>query len=251
MKKLIFSLLVLASSAPLVSQAQSEKTIPERPNIVKLNVTPLIYRTISLQYERLLGAHTSVALGINLMPKGGIPFLSAFENSLQDSVDASVFNAKMSVINFAPEFRYYFKEAGKGFYVAPYMKYRIVNAAIPINYIDDNSQSQTIGLNGKLNTLMLGVMVGSQFRLSDQISLDWFIAGGHLSSNKVNYNFTTSQTLSAADQQDLKDSFEELKQSTNRLKNIEYSVNSNSGSVKGNFSGFSFRGAGLCLGYRF
>lgn len=86
-----------------------------KPNIAKLNITSLAFKNISLQYERVLGNKISVACNVRLMPKTSIVFSNSIDNaSGSDSVNLG--DWKAGSFSLAPEFRFYPKHAGKGFY---------------------------------------------------------------------------------------------------------------------------------------
>jgi hypothetical protein len=243
-----FSFLTATTSAQMRSGGSGSY---DQKNIIKLNFSPLLYRTVSLQYERILGERNTVNVGVNYMPNGAIPFSKPLNNTLDNSDDILFSETKISNLAITPEFRYYFDEASKGFYIAPYLRYRNLGMKLPVKYQDNSNVTQKVGLNGNLSSFMIGLMIGSQFDLSDRMTIDWFIIGGHIRSDRVKLAYSTTAPLSTIDQQDLKKSFEDIKKSATRYNNLEYTVSANSGSVKVNTLGFGFRGGGLSLGYRF
>ncbi|HPI55163.1 MAG TPA: hypothetical protein PLU10_10750, partial [Chitinophagaceae bacterium] len=84
MKKLVtYSCLLMLMVASLASSAQrrerAEYDPMAKPNIVKLNLTSLAFKNISLQYERVLGKKISVACGVRYMPKGALPLTTSVD----------------------------------------------------------------------------------------------------------------------------------------------------------------------------
>jgi hypothetical protein len=241
-----------------ISNAQNDKKTIKIPkqNIIKLNLPSLLVSNISLQYERIMGKHTSLALGVRWMPKNNVGFTSSILGSGVSASDDSILNqVRISSFAITPEFRYYVRKAGKGFYIAPYFRFRNANANFPIFYKDGTGVEQRVILSGSVNSLMLGFMIGSQFKLSKSLTLDWFIIGGHTSSNQAKLNFTSTQNLSATNQADIKKNLEDFKKDLSdagfKTNNISYSVGTNGGSLVGKMPMSGFRAFGLCLGYRF
>ena len=248
---LVFILFITFASTSFAQRESGDDYDPlAKPNIIKLNLTSLIYKNIAIQYERVLGQKISVACGVRLMPKSSLPFTKTYDNFAQsDSADLSAL--KVSSFAITPEFRFYPKHAGKGFYLAPYFRYRIVNTEIPIDYVDDNSAQQRIFAKGKFNSFIGGLMIGSQFNLGPTITLDWFIIGAQYGVTNSDLTVTTTKALSANDQKDIRASLEDFKSSSNSFNNLQYTVNANGGTINGNISSVGFRGFGLNLGIRF
>ena len=126
--KRLFTTLIL--SITLISSfAQS--------NIIKWNVMALGLGNVSLQYERSINTHSSVALGFSILPTRGLP--STFTDK---STNTDLLLLSFSGWSITPEYRYYCSNNGpKGFYFAPYLrysKYSIDN--IDLSYDDDNLQ---------------------------------------------------------------------------------------------------------------
>lgn len=221
-----------------------------KPNIVKLNLTSLAFKNISLQYERILGNKISVACNVRLMPKTSLVFSNTIDNaSGSDSVNLG--DWKAGSLSFAPEFRFYPKHAGKGFYLAPYFRYRNMNVDLPVNYVDDNNKQQNVTATGKFNTYIGGLMIGSQFNLGPMVTLDWYIIGIQYGVTNGDITLKTTQTLSANDQADIKSTFQDIKDASNAFNDITYSTNPNGGTIGGKYGMLGFRGFGLNLGFKF
>ena len=170
MKKILFAsgLLLAAGSA----SAQD--------NVVKVNILSPLVKTGSFFFEHKLSSSSSVQLG------------ALFTNW-------SVADTKVSGFAITPEYRFYLsesKEAPRGFYVAPFVRYQnltLKNSYEAYDYSNNTSQTQTD--EASLNTFGGGILIGHQWIFKQRFSLDTFLGpsynGGSLtykSSNGSNGN---------------------------------------------------------------
>lgn len=168
----------------IISQTCSAQTIKfpadTGQNLVKINLPSLAMKTINLQYERVITKKTTVGLGLRIMSKGSLPFSSAF-----DSIDDQLGGLTLGNIAITPEIKFYMgKGAFHGFYIAPYLRYANYNASIDYEFTV-NGITETIPLNGSLNTFTAGVLFGAQWRIAKKNlpglvyfwSAVWFFAG--------------------------------------------------------------------------
>lgn len=251
MKKTILLSFALLLSVSLFADDKDKKgDLPEKKNAVKLNLTSLVYKNIAVQYERALGPKIAVACQIRLMPKGSLPFANSFDQAAGDSVDISAI--KVGSFAITPEFRFYPRKAMKGFYLAPYLRYRNISLEAPIKYTDDNNKTETLTLDGKFSSFGGGLMIGSHFNIGKSFSLDWFILGVHFTSTKMNLSGKASGVnLSQTEQQDLKKEIDASLVDNKFIKNAVVSVNAQGADLSGKFSLVGLRGFGLNFGYRF
>jgi len=255
MKKLVtYSCLLMLMVASLASSAQrrerAEYDPMAKPNIVKLNLTSLAFKNISLQYERVLGKKISVACGVRYMPKGALPLTTSLDG-LASSDSTNFSDWKASSFSICPEFRFYPRRAGKGFYLAPYLRFRSSSLDLPVDYTDDFGVRQNMTATGNFTSYMGGFMIGSQFNLGPMVTLDWYIIGIQYGITKGNLDFTTTKAMSANDQADIRASFEDIRDASSAFNNITYSISSNKASLGGRFGMIGFRGFGLNLGFKF
>lgn len=259
MKKLVllFAAVCLYGSAALAQReynsGMGDGQMPERLNAVKLNLSGLAYNNIALQYERALAPKISVACQLRYTLKGGLPFSNTLSSANSSSDSLNVFGtAKMGGWAVTPEFRFYPRHVMKGFYLAPYLRFRGISLDYPISYTDDNNVSQKVTATGNFTSFGGGLMIGSHFNLGKAISLDWFIIGFQYMMTNGSFKATTTQALSSNDQQEIRNDLEEIKSDVgNFLKDFSYSVNSNSLSINSKFGMIGLRGFGINLGYRF
>ncbi|GBL34488.1 hypothetical protein EMGBS15_00830 [Filimonas sp.] len=201
-----------------------------------------------------MGEKISVACGVRFMPKGSLTFTHTIDNLANSNADAdSVKLSDWKAGSFAitPEFRFYPKHAGKGFYLAPYFRYRTIGLDLPVDYTDNNGVAQKVSAKGNITSLMGGLMIGSQFNLGSMVTLDWYIIGLQYGSSNIKLDVTTTKTLSADDQADVRSNLQEIKNLSGKFDNINYNVNANGGNIEGKLSAIGFRGFGLNLGFKF
>ncbi len=242
-------------SAALMVQSEGRDWDPPYKNIVKINVTSLAFKTFSLQYERLLGRKMSVALGVRMMPSSALPFRNAIVNATksedgEDDEDLTKLfeEAKLGGLAITPEFRYYLgKEAGRGFYLAPFVRYEHYNLSAPYSFLDASDQLVNVSFKGNMTSYGIGLMIGSQFKLAQRLTLDWWILGPYYSATQLSLK-ANNLSLTTDDQTILRESLESIEFASVK---IESEVTATSASLKAK-SGFGgIRAFGLCLGFKF
>lgn len=253
MKKTVMLSIALLLAASLYAQNEgneSRKEMPEKKNAVKINLSSLFYKNIALQYERALTPKIAVACQLRLMPKGSLPFTSAIDGAFSDSMDVSAI--KVGSFAVTPEFRFYPKHVMRGFYLAPYLRYRNVSLEAPVKYTDDQNKSQTMSFDGKFSSFGGGLMIGSHFNLGKSFSLDWFIIGAHFTSTKMNLSGkATGINLSPSERAELQSELDVALADNRFIKNYTATVTPNGADLSGSFTLVGFRGLGLNFGYRF
>ncbi len=243
MKHLLLSL--LASACLTSAMANPNGEMPEKLNCIKINPTSLLFRTLNVQYERVIHPHMTVALQVRYtIPK-------IYDGSILSSDNTSFTELKLSSLCITPEFRYYVNEAMRGFYVAPYLRYRTVN--LDFNFPVPYNGALSKGLfNGGMNSYGGGLMIGVHKPLGNNFSMDIFIVGLQYMHNSAKINGDYNLNLSATEQQDLLNSINnDLKEVKRYVKDLSTSVGPNSAKVSGTFNSIGFRGFGVNFGYRF
>lgn len=220
-------------------------------NIVKINASSLIVKNISLQYERILHKRMSVALGLRFMPKTGLPFRGSIENAIDEEDEETLkFVRETRAGGFAitPEFRYYVGAGyGKGFYLAPFARYERFNIESIYPFTDEDGMTQDIDFKGHNSTIGIGLMIGSQFRLSERLTLDWWILGPYYTSNSITLK-ASGFSLSDDDTETLRESLEDIELAWLKA---EATVENTRAELKASGSFAAVRGFGLCLGFKF
>lgn len=246
----IIALLFVCSAA--VAQ-ENEKPEGTKMNNVKLNLMPLAIKNFSFQYERVITKRFSAAIGVRFMPNSGLPIKNTFIDlvgAADPNAAATIDNLKVSNFAITPEVRLYVgkKGYGRGFYIAPYYRYAVFKSAeLPFTYENSAAQSNTIKLNGKINTNTGGLIFGAQWFLGKYISLDWWILGGHFGANKGVFTGKASIPLTPEEQADLKASIDAFELPFGNKTAI---VNAQGATI--NFNGpWAGVRAGLSIGFRF
>lgn len=235
-----------------VSAQETENNSSEKMNIVKTNVTAYAFRNINLSYERAFTRGFSLNIGFGTMPEGKVPFINAF---LKDEDEKRFQNLRVKATNFTVEPRFYIgKGYGKGFYFAPYYRYSDVSSNTfdfyyDYNGPDGNTYQIPLKGGGSAKGNSGGLMVGVQFFLtrSQNLVLDFWIAGAHYGGGKGDFSMSSDYVLTPDMQAQLKKEIENLD-----IPFVKYTVETNANGarikVDGPWAGFR---SGLSLGYRF
>lgn len=229
--------------------------LPQIPrlNIIKINLAPLLFKSYSLQYERVLNRKFSVAVQYRFMPETGIPFKSrVLELVGDDDPDTKkiIEDFKMSNYAITPEVRLYLsrKGFGRGFYLAPFYRYAsFTSNNFNVFYTDNKDEEQSIKMSGKLTSNTFGLAIGAQHFIGKHVVLDWSMFGPHFGSAKGLFSGTPSHSLSASEQNDLRDQLEGIDIPLT-TKTVEVNANNASLKLDGPWGGMRFT---FGLGVRF
>lgn len=250
-----FALTFLSVCLLVTVQAQTIATDSGRQvksNLIKLNLTAPILKNYAIQYERIINKRLSVALSGRIMPASTIPLKKLIKDEVirEDNELVTDILNQVQFSNFAitPELRIYLgrKGYGHGFYVAPYYrfaKYKMHETAL--SYEAD--QTYTVRLSGDLTGHTGGILLGSQWHLGKNISLDLWIAGPGIGGAKGNMVGIANQTLPAEAQQELRTYLEDIDIPFAKEK---VSVNANGARIdlSGSWAGVR---TGILLAFRF
>lgn len=244
--------LFLALAAGAQSPSLHNGELPQHRNFVKVNVTSLLLKNLSGQYELLLSKKVSVAIGLRLMPATGIPFKKWVADVAGGGEDVSAVIEKANISGFAatPELRYYFgKGYGQGFYLAPYYRYvRFSSNYVPVNYTSSaNGTRQSIAIGGDLSAHNGGLLAGAQWLLGNRFVLDWWIAGVHVGGGSGTFSGTPSAPLTASEQAAVRNTLNDVDVPLVG-KTVSVTASRVRVDANGTFGGFR---AGLNLGVRF
>ena len=243
MKKLLFALCLYM---PSLLFAQQDPAPAYRSNIIKLNLTALAFRSISVQYEHQVSRKFSLGVTARYMPDGDVPMKSLIKNIADDpETSKQIDNATIGSFAITPEARFYLGKGNmRGFYIAPFVSFANYTASLDYAY-DDNGTSETIPLSGSVNTITGGFLLGTQYHLSSRLSIDLWILGPHYGFSKG--DLTGKKSLSSTEQQSLRDELDNL---DIPLTKTTYTVDANGATVnfKGPWGGIR---SGISLGLRF
>jgi hypothetical protein len=230
-----------------VNAQKVKEKILEKNNIIKFNLSALTFKNISLQYERKVGKRTSLAVNVHTIPFGNLPFQSTFEN-FADQTFVEYDKLKFGSFGVAPEFRYYVGKKGalRGFYMAPFISYNQYKMNLPIKY---SNNTRTGIFDGDINSITGGLQLGSQFRLSNSLTLDWWIIGPNYGSANGTLNFNSA--LTASEQADIRTQLENFKNDLPIDVIKSYTVTGTGATINAKGPWAGLRGLGFNLGVRF
>jgi hypothetical protein len=188
-----------------------------------------------------------------MMPETGLPFKSSILKLVDDN-DADtkkiIDEFKMSNYAITPEVRLYLskKGFGRGFYIAPFYRYAsFTSNNLNVFYTDENNAEQSIKMSGKLTANTFGLAIGVQSALGKHVVLDLGLLGPHYGSGKGEFNGVSSHSLSAQEQQDLKDQLDGIDIPLT-TKTVQINANNASLKLDGPWGGMRFT---LGVGVRF
>ena len=243
--KNIFKNLLVAA---LIFQAQVNTLSAQNlgKNMAKINVSAFALKGFNVQYERQLSHRLTAAIGYSNIPYSTIAYQSMIENFFEDT-DVEVGKFQLGTSIFTPEIRYYVGKKGayRGFYLAPYGRISNYKMQVPVS-ISTGINNKTVLFNGKIDNLTGGLMLGSQWKLSERLYLDWWIVGASIGS--ANGNLVAATPLNTLEQQELRD---QLSNIDIPFTDIKYNVNSTGATVTTTGSMVGARGLGFNLGFRF
>lgn len=192
-------------------------------NVFKVQVTPLLYNTYGVQYERMLSPRISIAVSGGYMPS-----LSTF---LKDQLDIyidddqtlqDVQSLEMKSLSITPEVRFYIgkKNGPRGFYIAPYLNYAVHDLSmanfrvqleeedVPEEY--QGELSRNFNLSGNIKGVTGGLLLGAQFKLGKAVYLDWWILGASYGSGKGKLDVLSNVPLSQEWQDAVRERVDEI-----------------------------------------
>ena len=222
-------------------------------NFIKTNVTGIILKNYSLQYERVLSKKFSVALQYRIMPRTSLPFQKTILKIVGDeNPDTKKIIKDFRLSNYAitPEVRFYVgkKGYGRGFYIAPFYRFAsFTSNDLNIFYKDENNVENSITLSGKLTGNTGGILFGVQKFFGERIVLDIWIFGPHIGSGKGDFNGTSTRTLTPDEQEIVRQQLEDL---DIPLTDKTVEVNANAASLKLDGLWGGIRG-GISFGIKF
>ena len=221
-------------------------------NMVKVNVTSIPIRNYLFQYERVLGKSVSLAISYGTIPEGNIPLKTQIlKFTDNDEETERIFNNfRLTSYSVTPEIRFYTgkKGYGRGFYLAPfYRNSGYEGSNFIVDFEDEFGNNQTINLSGDIKGNTFGILLGAQWALSKHLVLDWWIVGPHYGNGKGSFNGLSSRPLSASEQQDLRQSLEDID-----IPMVDKTVSVTANGATMNLDGFwgGVR-AGISFGFKF
>lgn len=174
MYKSVITLALFLLSLNMSSQERKDKL--NFNNQIGLVITDLVNGSYLFQYERYLGKHFSVSLGLGYKTDDGLVRLSGIDRDRIKTDDLTYSGFKL-----IPEVRYYLKKTMlntmDGFYFGAYLKYSGLNSDLNGSYFNRSNKEYDVEFDADLNITSIGLLVGYKLRLSKHFTIDFLIAG--------------------------------------------------------------------------
>lgn len=228
-------------------------------HVIKLNLSQLVFRNISMQYEFAFHKNFSAALGGSYMLSRDIPSQLFSPTANGEGYQLPKFGGWA----ITPEIRFYpgkkvKHQAPHGFYLAPYFRYSKFTMKSDYVHVDSASgKQQNYDVKASYSGYTAGLMIGSQWIIGKHFSIDWWIIGGGYGKAKFRINAeSTDGSINMSPQEqdnlkkDIKGNVAELGRFGNGDVTVETTPNSATATVKG-LPMTSIRGFGLTLGFAF
>lgn len=227
-------------------------------NLVKFSFPIFNQPAISLQFERNVYKKISAGLSVGYVSEQEFLILKLITERKVSNEFAKnqISNIKTKIFSITPEMKIYFgKDAFKGFYLSPFIRYARYDVKFPLQYIEDTMSSyyQEVTFSGKFNSFTYGLSVGAQWNVYKNFYVDWLIVGPHLGNSTEKLILTTD--LSQRQQKGITKSLDIIQKTLNKTDeiptiNFDYKVNEQGGTVliKNPWAGMRFQ---LGVGYRF
>lgn len=253
--KKIITLAVLLIACINFIHAQEANSKSTADNIIKINVPALFFKNFSFQYERAVRKKQSFAVAVRYRPVGSIPFQSTVESFVDDN-SIRIDLAKIGNFGITPEYRFYLGKKGAlhGFYIGPVISYNNYKGNVPVNYndyVNNASVEKTAVFKGTVNSFTAGFQLGAQWKLSNKISLDWWIVGPNYGISKGDFDFIG--TLNDIEQISMDFELNKIKETVPliKIRDINIRQDGSGASLKVNGPWAGIRAMGINIGYRF
>lgn len=235
------------------TESPRNKTRAYKDNIVKLNLSGLLFKSIGIQYEHKIKRKSSIALGLIYRPMSTWVVARIYDTSTNINIsNESRFmyrTSKYRSFMITPEYRFYLsKQAPKGLYLAPFIRFKADKINFNYHYYDEISMQQKVGDASIYETMLgAGVMLGYQVISRKKFTVDfWFLGpwGGY-------YNMRLKSKVNTASISSLQQSFigQDMKSIINDITTIKWNeegINTNASQAN-----WGIRTFGINLGWNF
>ncbi|MFV0470716.1 MAG: DUF3575 domain-containing protein [Paludibacteraceae bacterium] len=252
---IFLSIVSLTSTFAQADWSVSDGALLDGKNIIKVNLTSLPLRNYTFYGERIINQHMSVSLGVGFIPQGRLPLVDNFTSVTEQGVEGDILNMEVSSFAVIPEVRFYTGSSGygRGFYVAPYLKYEKFGLdKVSVTFTDNDGDDRQIDLNGKLDTYSVGAMIGYQWLIGSRKNfvIDLSILGLHGGKSSGNmHGYYAIGEMTASEQQDVKENIDDT---LDDIPLIKYTTTVDEKNADVSISGpWAFFRIGLSVGYRF
>jgi len=182
MKKAIF--ILLCSSLCLVQHTSNAQLGTK--TLVKFNLSGVVIKSYTLQYERVLTPHSSITLSAGVSPNAPLPFKQALLDQYSGNedgkraIETTLFTKYIGTL----EYRFYFAgHAPSGWYVAPFVRYLNMDISQDYTYTPSDGILHTARLNARFDAYGGGILLGRQWMLGKHLGLDLWLLGPFIGTN--------------------------------------------------------------------
>lgn len=153
-------------------------------NVVKLNVTSLLFRALAVQYEHKLSPSKTFGLGVIYRPNFPTPIIGLLMQDTNFTASAETIymleTSRYNALMITPEFRFYFKKkAPRGLYLAPFLRYKRETFTSNFKYQETGAGSSVLKTGeyqSRINTFGAGILFGLQILARNRMTIDfWFL----------------------------------------------------------------------------
>ena len=244
-----------------LTEFKKRKKIKEREykdNILKINLTSLIFKSAALQYERKIARKKTFALGLIYRPSSEFIVYKFLDTASGIAISQEARDmygtAKLRSIMITPELRHYFsKQAPKGLYLALFARGRFDQTPFSFTYYEDNNAQEKTG-KAILNERYIGggLMLGLQLVTRKQLSIDfWFIGPWVYTKQTHLTSKLNTARISELQQKFISEDMKYLVENGNTKNAHEVKWNDKGIDTKFNTWFFSSRFLGVNIGYSF
>lgn len=227
-------------------------------NFLKMNMTSLLLGNLSFQYERALAPRLSAALGLRWMPQQKLP-LQGFAINMIDryvgldsnasDIEEVLGNIRLRGMVITPELRFYFRKHQRGLYLGLMGRLENYTGVYDNFELTVDGGVQNANLKARYQSLGAGILLGSQFKLSKNFYLDWWIVGPYITNSKLKLDLS-GYSISEDDFREVEQQLQDVSLDNDYFTtSIMVGRTNSSVKMQGNLMGL--RAMGLCLSFRF
>lgn len=237
----------------LGSTAFGQQVPGKKKNLIKFNFSGLAVNNYTLQYERVLGVHSSLALTLSSSPNVALPFRSTLMNDFGNNSDAkrAIETTLFNKTNVTLEYRFYTgHEAPRGFYIAPFLRYMNMKLSQDYTFTPSDEILHVAHLNAQFDGFGAGMLFGYQWLLGSHWAIDWWIVGPFYGTS-ITADFLGTCNMSDMSTQDKVNLVNNIQSVKLPLYTTTAAVGQNTVEAKLTGPYYGVRVMGLCLAYRF
>ena len=221
---------------------------------IKTNLLGWAYKSINIGYEFKIGPRVSVGLNSEYRVPGSLNIYLLADRIGTDEISYSG-DIKLDGIGVTPHFRYYTRNALKGFYLQPFFRYLNYSFELPYAYEDDG-EVKNGATYATLKGYGGGLSLGVQATIGEHFILDFNFGMGVVSGDV--HATASYPTLEESDYEYARDAIYDLKEEGssipfigNLLEKVEAGSDATSAWIDISRGIFPSIKGGISIGYTF